>query len=127
MKALTVLQPWASAIAIGNKRIEHRSWPTQYRGKLLICSGAKRCIDDIGLYAPGGFALCTVEISDVRQNKNGSFSWVLKNRVEIIPFKVKGKQRLFEITPPAEIEPLPKTFETHLDFILEHYPELNGQ
>lgn len=36
MKVLTLTQPWASAIALGNKRVETRSWPTHYRGDLLI-------------------------------------------------------------------------------------------
>ena len=36
MKAITIWQPWASLIATGVKRIETRSWPTKYRGKLAI-------------------------------------------------------------------------------------------
>jgi activating signal cointegrator 1 len=36
MKALSLWQPWASAIACGAKRIETRSWETSYRGPLLI-------------------------------------------------------------------------------------------
>lgn len=36
MKALSLWQPWASAIALGAKRIETRGWPTGYRGPLLI-------------------------------------------------------------------------------------------
>ena len=36
MKALTLLQPWASLIAIGAKKIETRSWATKYRGPLAI-------------------------------------------------------------------------------------------
>jgi len=36
MKALTLHQPWATLVAIGAKRIETRSWSTQYRGPLLI-------------------------------------------------------------------------------------------
>lgn len=36
MKALTLYQPWASAIAAGIKRIETRSWRTHYRGPLAI-------------------------------------------------------------------------------------------
>lgn len=36
MKALTVIQPWATAIALGSKKIETRSWETSYRGPLLI-------------------------------------------------------------------------------------------
>jgi hypothetical protein len=36
LKALTLTQPWASLIAIGAKRIETRSWRTDYRGALAI-------------------------------------------------------------------------------------------
>jgi len=36
MKALSLWQPWASAVAIGSKRIETRSWPTNYRGPIAI-------------------------------------------------------------------------------------------
>ena len=36
MKALTILQPWASLIACGAKMIETRSWSTAYRGEIAI-------------------------------------------------------------------------------------------
>lgn len=36
MKALTLLQPWASLVATGAKTIETRSWDTSYRGPLAI-------------------------------------------------------------------------------------------
>lgn len=36
MKALTIIQPWASLIALGAKKIETRSWYTDYRGPLAI-------------------------------------------------------------------------------------------
>jgi hypothetical protein len=36
MKAITLYQPWATLVAIGAKRIETRSWSTQYRGPLAI-------------------------------------------------------------------------------------------
>ncbi len=39
MKALTILQPWASLIACGAKKIETRSWATKYRGPLAIHAG----------------------------------------------------------------------------------------
>ena len=39
MKALTVYQPWASLIALGEKKIETRSWPTNYRGPLALVVG----------------------------------------------------------------------------------------
>jgi hypothetical protein len=43
MKAISLWQPWASAIAVGAKQIETRHWPTSYRGPLAI-HAAKRCI-----------------------------------------------------------------------------------
>jgi hypothetical protein len=43
MKAISLWQPWASAIAMGSKRIETRSWGTTYRGPLAI-HAAKRVV-----------------------------------------------------------------------------------
>jgi hypothetical protein len=43
MKAISLWQPWATAIALGSKRIETRSWATAYRGPLAI-HAAKRCV-----------------------------------------------------------------------------------
>jgi hypothetical protein len=40
MKALSLWQPHASLMAENLKKIETRSWSTDYRGKLLICSTA---------------------------------------------------------------------------------------
>lgn len=42
MKALSIIQPWASLIAVGIKDIENRTWRTNYRGEFLIHSSAKR-------------------------------------------------------------------------------------
>lgn len=39
MKALTIKQPWAWAIAKGYKTIENRTWVTSYRGPLAIHAG----------------------------------------------------------------------------------------
>ena len=36
MKTLSLLQPWASLVVLGHKRIETRSWNTKYRGPILI-------------------------------------------------------------------------------------------
>lgn len=41
MKALSVRQPYAWAIAHGRKDIENRSWATCYRGPLAIHAGAR--------------------------------------------------------------------------------------
>jgi hypothetical protein len=47
MKALTICQPYASLICLPeadprHKRIENRTWPTSYRGPLLIHAGKSR-------------------------------------------------------------------------------------
>lgn len=36
MKALTMTQPWATLVALGENTIETRSWSTRYRGPLAI-------------------------------------------------------------------------------------------
>lgn len=45
MKALSLWQPWASAVALGWKKIETRHWSTAYRGPLAI-HAAKRWTAD---------------------------------------------------------------------------------
>jgi hypothetical protein len=50
MKALTIKQPWASLIALGEKKMETRSWKTNYRGPLLIHAG--KSIDKIACKLP---------------------------------------------------------------------------
>jgi hypothetical protein len=41
MKAISLWQPWASAIACGAKRIETRSWATNYTGPIAIHAAKK--------------------------------------------------------------------------------------
>jgi hypothetical protein len=43
MKAISLWQPWATAIALGSKRVETRHWSTNYRG-LLAIHAAKRYV-----------------------------------------------------------------------------------
>lgn len=45
MKTLTVKQPWASLIVEGVKDIENRTWPTKFRGRILIHASAKPAIE----------------------------------------------------------------------------------
>ncbi|GKX27923.1 hypothetical protein SH1V18_04030 [Vallitalea longa] len=35
-KALTIIQPWATLIAMKAKKIETRSWRTKYRGEYIF-------------------------------------------------------------------------------------------
>lgn len=52
MKALTVLQPWASLIACGAKTIETRSWATKYRGPIAIHAGLSNKYDSVCFEEP---------------------------------------------------------------------------
>jgi len=40
MKAISVKQPWASLIVEGIKDVENRTWPTKFRGRVLVHAGA---------------------------------------------------------------------------------------
>lgn len=81
MKALTLTQPWASLVVLGEKSIETRSWSTKYRGPLAIHAAKKSCPLDLwplgaedfigAAYLPGslpeGHVLGTVELVGVRE------------------------------------------------------------
>lgn len=45
MKIISIRQPWASLIIHHGKNIENRTWPTRYRGPLLIHASQRK--DDI--------------------------------------------------------------------------------
>jgi hypothetical protein len=45
MKAISLLQPWASAVALGSKRIETRGWATSHRGPIAIQAAKHFTID----------------------------------------------------------------------------------
>lgn len=46
MKALSIRQPWADAIIWHGKDVENRSWPTSYRGPVLIHAAKKWGADE---------------------------------------------------------------------------------
>lgn len=67
LKAITLWQPWASAMAHQLKKIETRDWATKYRGPLLIHAAAKKpsWMDwDILTYPPIAKALGEKNIVD---------------------------------------------------------------
>lgn len=64
MKALSLWQPHAAAIALGLKPWETRDWPTRYRGPLAI-HAAKRAWDDGGEWHALAGALIGKRIVDV--------------------------------------------------------------
>jgi hypothetical protein len=119
MKAISVQQPFALEILSGQKTIEVRSWDTLHRGDLLICSSGKPALPredmdelelEYGCTFLYGYALCVVNVADVRLMKRGdeekalmdevdpeAFSWILEDVRPIIPLPIKGKQGLFDV------------------------------
>ena len=80
MKALTLYQPWATLVAIGEKKIETRSWSTNDRGPLAIHAGKHMpedaldlCLEEpfklhlLGHRMPRGFVVATCELVDVER------------------------------------------------------------
>ncbi len=119
MKAISLWQPWASAIAYrpehteilralkitAQKTIETRKWYTRYRGDLVICSTKNPKVPGL----PMGMAVCIVKLADCRRMKKsdelaaqcgfepGRYAWILENIRPIEPFPQKGAQGFFEV------------------------------
>lgn len=70
MKALTLTQPWASLVELGEKWIETRSWRTGHRGPIAIHAGKRKAHD--------------VRLGDWRWQRDTSYLWRPRaNRAEI--------------------------------------------
>lgn len=91
MKAISIRPDYAFDILSGNKETEYRTWQTDHRGDLLICSTQKRIPGTI----PGS-ALIVCSIDRIDKTDSG-FAWRLGNPRTIQPFKVKGQQRIFNV------------------------------
>ncbi len=106
MKALSIHPLFVMQIYFGLKTIEVRSWKTDYRGDILICSTAKKFPDTIPSHA-----LCVVTLKDIVLMKKkhcedammdpqyyhrGDYAWILDDIRPIKPFPVKGKLHLWE-------------------------------
>lgn len=110
MKALSIRQPWAELIRIGEKSMEIRSWRTKYRGKLLICSSkSKEEQNDFNKKFLRGFSICVVELEDViifeekhqkfacTTHRENLFAWKFKLLYEVKPISISGKLGIFEV------------------------------
>lgn len=111
MKALSVQPFYATLISLGEKFIELRSWQTDYRGKLLICSSAPYNKAERESLVSGK-AICVVDLVDVRPYNDKTdrneaalfddetfegYSWILDNIQPIVPFPVKGQLRIYNV------------------------------
>lgn len=110
VKVLSIRQPWAHAIMRLGKDVENRSWPTHYRGPLLIHAGKtpdrsafpvlnvdRRAIEY-------GAIVGIVDLVDCRQDAEatsswavaGMWHWVLDAPREFEPIPCPGQLRLFD-------------------------------
>lgn len=124
IKALTICQPYAHLIAIGEKRVENRTWTTNYRGPLAIHAGLSRKYLDDGdqVRYPGmafGAVVATAmlvecvrmdAVADLIVNKpellwlsghvhvEGPMCWILEDiqRLET-PYPISGQRSLWQI------------------------------
>ena len=135
MKAVSLWQPWASAIPLGLKQIETRGWSTNYRGPLVI-HAAKRwgadqrqftrecaAIDpSLDIDLPFGAIIAVCELTSVVQSEHlrlciseterrygvyddNRYGWMLANIKPIIPVPFKGGQGFFNV-PDGMVVPL---------------------
>lgn len=107
MKAISVQNPYAHWIMCGEKTIEVRSWNTEHRGDLLICSSASPKIPAM----ISGHALCIVSLDNVTKLKKKDmeaacldempegdcFAWHLSNVRIVKPVPVKGKLNFYNV------------------------------
>jgi hypothetical protein len=122
MKALSIKQPFADMIVRGLKTIETRTWKTEYRGDILICSSKKPhegsylhnneiipCRNYLlNNFVVFGKAVCVARLVECRPmletDQNAAcceyykaWSWVLDNIRPVATFPVKGSLNLFEV------------------------------
>jgi hypothetical protein len=76
MKAITLHQPCASLVAMGEKKIETRSWSTKYRGPLAIHAGKKFTQDQLNLCCKEPFREAISKM-DLKPWSYGLFGYVI--------------------------------------------------
>ena len=77
----------------GKKKIEYRTWKTNYRGPLLMCSTAKKVAG-----AAPGYAICVVNLKSIQYFPfEDLYHWNIELANVIKPIHVKGQLKLFNV------------------------------
>lgn len=123
MKALSLRPQWAHLVLCEEKNIEYRTWQTDYRGELLICSSQSPKIKN----TIAGHALCVVTLSNITYDETENiYEWHLTNVRAIKPFPVRGKLRIYDVDSSL-IEYLPNedlTDEQAQEIFKKYYQSL---
>ena len=120
MKVLSIKEPWASLIMNNIKKIETRSWKTNYRGELFIHASlstknniSNEVLDLIkDMKLNNGYIICKCKLVDcvymtedfinnIKNNNHieyicgdyqlGRYAWILDDIEVVEPIEVKGK------------------------------------
>ena len=110
MKALSVRGDYIMDMIVGKKKIEYRTWKTNYRGPLLMCSTTKKVAG-----AAPGYAICVVNLKSIQYFPlEGFYHWNIELANVIKPIHVKGQLKLFNVDDNL-IEPISmKEFESEV-------------
>ena len=93
MKALSVRGDYIMDMIAGKKKIEYRTWKTNYRGPLLMCSTAKKVAG-----AAPGYAICVVNLKSIQYFPfEDLYYWNIEFADVIKPIHVKGQLKLFNV------------------------------
>ena len=132
LKALTIRAPWAWAIAQGWKRVENRSWSTNYRGRIAIHAAVSKESDAdaaatfaaLGIEPPTEFVrgaiIGTVELVDILPLDEflqrfgddrfddgfarGPLCWVLREPRLCVPTPCSGNFQLWSVARRLELD-----------------------
>lgn len=97
MKCLSIKPEYVLQILSGEKKVEYRSWSTNYRGDIFVACTATKTAN--------GYIAGVVEVKDVVYDENdGCYHWLLENPRAIVPIPIKGQQRLFETNIDKYVE-----------------------
>ncbi len=139
-RCLSVRQPWAWAICVGEKTVENRTWSTDYRGTIAIhASSSKQDVNalpcgskdaDVGakvftygaIIGVADLVGCGPLTEELWKNPwaDGPYCWKLENARRIRrPIAMKGKLNLFRLD-----ESIIKRLEHQLQ---QPEPELDGK
>lgn len=110
IKALSVRGDFIMDMIAGKKKIEYRTWKTNYRGPILMCSTAKKVAG-----AAPGYAICVVNLKSIQYFPlEGFYHWNIELANVIKPIHVKGQLKLFNVDDNL-IEPISmKEFESEV-------------
>lgn len=93
MKALSVRGDYIMDMIVGKKKIEYRTWKTNYRGPLLMCSTTKKVAG-----AAPGYAICVVNLKSIQCFPfEDLYYWNIELADVIKPIHVKGQLKLFNV------------------------------